>query len=218
MTLRSRRHLVSFCYLVFCGLYILIGVHASDKTLVAITAVLAYDSGVLALGGVLQTYRSLLEYLGRIRFFSNALAWPYFMSFAVTVSGRCGYVSAETAEGYEFLFSSLFYVICIVFVGREIAYIGYSLRDPQGTDQKLLANLNAGGEIDKSTGCYKTKAPANPADPQTIELSTPNPQTMKNEISSLATSMRPEEALRGAKFEASETLPLKVEFGDCLPR
>lgn len=185
--------------------------------------------------------------LGRIRFFGDALAWPYFMSFAISVSAKCGLMFDFNAQGWELFLGSIFYLLVIIFVGREVMYYVYVLGDPVGTNRKMLANLSADGHIGP-TGHYEAakKSDAPLAVPGMVEMSSPSTTLPSISASSsdapraaVSTSSAPAKANPPAEAEdqdphnltslarsfrpshgsKTDELPgVKADFGDCMPR
>ncbi|CAD7958803.1 unnamed protein product [Amoebophrya sp. A120] len=149
-----RRNLISAIYLSFTLGHAHISMRASSLSLQVLSATLAFDALVLAFGGFLLKWRKLLEFLGRVRFFADALAWPFFLSFAVKVGKNCDFIAAHKADNWEFMLQSLFYLLSLIFVFREVTYYCYVFFDPKGTETKILANLRADGNIDANTGRY----------------------------------------------------------------
>ena len=82
---RFRVYGVSFLLiLVACAQFFLAHM-AENVQLVLLCGALAFDACVVGLGGFVSSCRLTLEYLGRLRFFINALVWPLFLSFAFKV-------------------------------------------------------------------------------------------------------------------------------------
>ncbi|CAD7976063.1 unnamed protein product [Amoebophrya sp. A25] len=266
----ARRRLVSGVYVLLAVLYAVVSVASQSRSLRVLCAVLSYDACVLAMGGIFVRWRALLEFLGRVRFFVDALAWPYFLSFAIAVSGKCGFLSYFSVVSWEMTLGGLFYVLTIVFVGREVMYYAYVLWDPTATRHKILANLSSGGNIGP-TGHYEqaqhgaagkqvTPPRQMMSPPSAIEMadtSEDGTRTRSNDVDipSSCTSTSPEDRRRGGtredassspqmrprgrnmpdshlstlvgSFDPAATtrfspqegqLPVKADFGDCLPR
>lgn len=144
-------------------------------------------------------HRSALSFLGRLRFFSTCLAWPYFLAFAEAADCDASKTTSSVAEQ---LLGAAFWAIFMTFLAREGMYVWATLTDPQGTEKKILENL-----------ARSSKAP----------LEAPRGVEMQTKLSALTESFTrsPESLVEPDKLDrGTAVLPggSKPEFGDCLPR
>ena len=137
------------------GLYVVVAFfHAAlaRKTqtlgLTVLSANLAFDSFVLAIGGIRALHggvgRGLLETLGRVRFFANALAWPLFLSFGFSLAASCEKITIidkETAATYEHLVLSAAKLCALVFIAREAFYVWQWIRNPERLRSTLIQQI-----------------------------------------------------------------------------
>eukprot|EP00397_Hematodinium_sp_SG-2012_P031632 GEMP01033609.1.p1 GENE.GEMP01033609.1~~GEMP01033609.1.p1 ORF type:complete len:273 (+),score=57.45 GEMP01033609.1:138-956(+) len=116
-----KTHLTTLFFLTIAISHLFVANGAKTKVLFVISLVLAFDNSVLALGGLPLPF-SLLQYLGRLRYFTAVLAWPYFLSFAFSLGKNCGWITVTTSEAWEEIFLVIAVTCTLVFVGREIMW------------------------------------------------------------------------------------------------
>jgi len=136
----AQHHIATLVFFLIAASHTAVACAAQSHVLLVISFERAFDSTVMAIGG-LSVPLPILRNLGRIRFFASAIVWPYFLSFAFTLGKKCKWIAEENAVVWEHIFLAVAIFSTGLFVLREIMWF---IRGPPPSLMDATEQVNFG--------------------------------------------------------------------------